>query len=206
METILCVANMSRSSQAVELDLSAYASRVPVEMIGGSTFPPIGQLPYLLTLPPFGFYWCLLASKDRLPAWHTPAPEPLPDLATLVLKKDIMEIMDAATRTMLEKEALPAYLPKRRWYAAKQEALQAARIALATSLPGSHAHPGIMHTLLAEVETATAGGNARYQLPIGDIREEDIVTALPQQLSLARCSATIPSADGEIRFIPTDAL
>ena len=234
IETILCVANVSRSAQAVELDLSAFASRVPVEMVGGSAFPPIGQLPYLLTLPPYGFYWFLLASKDRMPGWHTPAPEPLPDLATLVLKKDIMEIMDLSIRAMLEKEALPAYLPKRRWYAAKQETLQSARIALATPLPGSQAHPGIMHTLLAEIEATTASGIDRYLLPVGYIREEDIVTALPQQLSLARvrrgrhvgfltdafvmdsfaysivdllrARASVPSADGEIRFIPTEAL
>src|SRR5690606_20264845 len=43
-ETVLCVANMSRAAQAVELDLSTFAGRVPVEMIGGSAFPPIGQL------------------------------------------------------------------------------------------------------------------------------------------------------------------
>ena len=64
-ETILCVANLSRTPQAVELDLSAFAGRVPVEMTGGSLFPPIGQLTYLLTLPPYGFYWFLLASAER---------------------------------------------------------------------------------------------------------------------------------------------
>src|SRR5260370_32732085 len=40
-ETLLCVANMSRASQAVELDMSSFAGRVPVEMIGGAPFPPI---------------------------------------------------------------------------------------------------------------------------------------------------------------------
>ena len=39
--------------------LIACAGRVPVEMLGDSLFPPIGQLPYLLTLPPYGFYWFL---------------------------------------------------------------------------------------------------------------------------------------------------
>jgi maltose alpha-D-glucosyltransferase/alpha-amylase len=62
-ETILCVCNLSRTAQAVELDplLLTFAGRVPVELIGGATFPPIGQLTYLLTLPPYGFYWFLLA-------------------------------------------------------------------------------------------------------------------------------------------------
>ena len=62
---ILCVANVSRAPQAVELDLSEFAGRVPVELSGGSLFPPIGQLTYLLTLPPYGFYWFVLASAER---------------------------------------------------------------------------------------------------------------------------------------------
>src|SRR6201986_5534040 len=75
-ETILCVANLSRSAQAVELDLSEYSGRVPIELNNGSPFPPIGQLPYLLTLPPHGFYWFILVKEGEWAAWHTPAPEP----------------------------------------------------------------------------------------------------------------------------------
>jgi maltose alpha-D-glucosyltransferase/alpha-amylase len=234
VETIVCVANVSQLAQAVELDLSAFAGRVPVEMVGGLAFPPIGQLPYLLTLPPYGFYWFLLATEAKMPSWHTPAPEPLPEYATLVLRNQIAEVLEAPIRNTLEKEALPAYLPKRRWYAAKQDRLNSVRIALATPLPASHARPNVMPTMLAEIETATASGAERYLLPLGYIREEDIVTALPQQLALARvrrgrtvgfltdafaldsfafvivellrARTTLPSADGEIRFIPTDAL
>jgi maltose alpha-D-glucosyltransferase / alpha-amylase len=186
IESILCVANVSQSAQAVELDLSSYSERVPVEMLGGSAFPPIGKLPYLLTLPPYGFYWFLLASEARMPPWHTPAPEPLPEYATLVLRRGLAELLEPERRRVLEKEALPAYLPKRRWYAAKQEHLRAARIALATVLPGSHARPHVMPSMLAEIEVTTASGSERYLLPLGFIREEDIMTALPQQLALAR--------------------
>jgi maltose alpha-D-glucosyltransferase/alpha-amylase len=185
-ETILCVANVSQSAQAVELDLSAYTGRVPAEMIGGSVFPPIGMLPYLLTLPPYGFYWFLLATETHMPAWHTPAPEPLPEYRTLVLRHGIDEILAPPLRTVLEQEALPAYLPKRRWYAGKQEKLQSVRIARATPMPPSQARPHVLPTLLMEVDTVTAGGTEHYFLPLGMIREEDIVTALPQQLALAR--------------------
>ena len=55
--TLLCVANLSRFAQYVELDLSAYQGRVPVELIGRVHFPRIGELPYLLTLGPHDFYW-----------------------------------------------------------------------------------------------------------------------------------------------------
>ena len=59
--TILCVANLSRFAQYVELDLRAFAGLVPVEMIGHVRFPPIGELPYLLTFAPHGFYWFVLS-------------------------------------------------------------------------------------------------------------------------------------------------
>jgi maltose alpha-D-glucosyltransferase/alpha-amylase len=58
--TILCVANLSRFVQYVELDLRAFDGMVPLEMIGHVRFPPIGELPYLLTFAPHGFYWFLL--------------------------------------------------------------------------------------------------------------------------------------------------
>ncbi len=48
--------------------------RVPVELLGGSVFPPIGQLTYLLTLPPYGFFWFQLAAETQVPAWHAAGP------------------------------------------------------------------------------------------------------------------------------------
>jgi maltose alpha-D-glucosyltransferase / alpha-amylase len=59
-DRILCVNNLSRFPQPVELDLRRFRGITPVECMGGVTFPPIGELPYLLTLPGHGFYWFLL--------------------------------------------------------------------------------------------------------------------------------------------------
>jgi maltose alpha-D-glucosyltransferase/alpha-amylase len=59
-DVALCVHNLGRSAQAVQLDLSAYEGRSPEEMFGRTRFPRIGQLPYLLTLAPRGFFWFLL--------------------------------------------------------------------------------------------------------------------------------------------------
>jgi maltose alpha-D-glucosyltransferase/alpha-amylase len=56
-DVVICVNNMSRFPQPVELDLSEHQGGVPVELTGGVRFPPIGELPYLLTLPGHGFYW-----------------------------------------------------------------------------------------------------------------------------------------------------
>jgi maltose alpha-D-glucosyltransferase/alpha-amylase len=59
-DRMLCVNNLSRYPQPVELDLSRFAGSVPVETMGGVAFPPIGELSYLLTLPGYGFYWLML--------------------------------------------------------------------------------------------------------------------------------------------------
>jgi maltose alpha-D-glucosyltransferase / alpha-amylase len=59
-DRMLCVNNLSRYPQPVELDLSRFAGYVPVETMGGVAFPPIGELSYLLTLPGYGFYWLML--------------------------------------------------------------------------------------------------------------------------------------------------
>ena len=56
-DVMLCVNNLSRFPQPVELDLHQFSGRRPVEMLGGVEFPSIGELPYLLTLAGYGFYW-----------------------------------------------------------------------------------------------------------------------------------------------------
>ena len=61
-ETILCVNNLSRFAQAAELNMRRFVGRVPIELYGETRFPTIGDLPYLLTLAPHGFYWFRLVA------------------------------------------------------------------------------------------------------------------------------------------------
>jgi maltose alpha-D-glucosyltransferase/alpha-amylase len=63
-DLVLCVHNLARSAQAVELDLREYEGRYPVELFGNSRFPRIGELPYLLTLGSRGFYWFALVEEE----------------------------------------------------------------------------------------------------------------------------------------------
>ncbi len=56
-ETILAVHNLAPSAEPVELDLAEFRGAVPMEMLDGARFPPIGERPYFLSLGPFGFYW-----------------------------------------------------------------------------------------------------------------------------------------------------
>jgi maltose alpha-D-glucosyltransferase/alpha-amylase len=56
-DAILCVSNLSRFAQPVELNLARFEGRTPVELVGRVPFPRIGELPFLLTLGSYGFYW-----------------------------------------------------------------------------------------------------------------------------------------------------
>ncbi|MEA2677536.1 MAG: maltose alpha-D-glucosyltransferase / alpha-amylase, partial [Chloroflexota bacterium] len=62
--SVLIVANLSRVAQYVELDLSRFRGAEPVELFGQTHFPPIGELPYLLTLGPHAIYWLAIESAD----------------------------------------------------------------------------------------------------------------------------------------------
>ena len=181
IETILCVSNLSRSAQAVELDLSAFAGRVPVDVVGGSVFPAVGQLPYLLTLPPFAFYWFLLAADAQMPAWHSPQPEALPEFSTIVLRSSLTEVKPGYGRTVLESESLPQYLPKRRWFASKGETITAVKVVYFALI-----NPAPEPIFMTEVETHFGDRTERYALPMGVVWEDEAVGNLPAQLAMAR--------------------
>ena len=63
-DAILCVANLSRSVQPVELDLAQFAGFTPIEVLGYTEFPIIREQSYFLTLGPYGFYWFELQRRD----------------------------------------------------------------------------------------------------------------------------------------------
>ncbi|MFP5304596.1 MAG: maltose alpha-D-glucosyltransferase, partial [Gammaproteobacteria bacterium] len=137
-EIILCDVNLSRSAQPAELDLSAYRGRVPVELLGRTVFPPIGELPYFVTLPGYGFYWFQLAAHEQVPPWHEEA-RPVLELPVLVLFDGWRSLfhervvpwrigMADRLRKQLETETLPAFVAAQRWYGAKGSTIR--RVAL----------------------------------------------------------------------------
>jgi maltose alpha-D-glucosyltransferase/alpha-amylase len=137
-EAILCVANLARSAQPVELDLKRFKGRVPVEMLGRNSFPPIGDLPYMLTLPAHGFYWFRLASDASPPDWHKQVlvSEETPMLVlfdgwTSFFPEQVMPWrigMAEKLRAQFENEVLPRYIEGQRWYASKGERIERAPI------------------------------------------------------------------------------
>jgi maltose alpha-D-glucosyltransferase/alpha-amylase len=190
-DAILCVANLSRSAQPVELNLAAFKGRVPVEMLGRNAFPPIGDLPYLLTISGYGFYWFRLATDAAVPAWHQEIVS-VDERPVLVLFDGWMSLfrervvpwrigMAEKTRQQFETDTLPRYIETQRWYPAKGTTIEKARII-------DHVlwQEGKLSWLVPLIETDVAGERAGgekqdYFLPLGlawEEREDDRVRNL----------------------------
>ncbi len=156
-EAILCVANLSRTAQAVELDLSAWKGRVPHEMLGRTRFPRIGELPYLVTLAPYGFFWFRLSEEAEQVAEPT-----LPrDLTTLVLGAEWNTALSGWTRRTFESDVLPNFLPDRRWYADKAARRMSA--AVTATVPIDHGPDRFVATI---ADITTPHGTSRYFMPL----------------------------------------
>jgi maltose alpha-D-glucosyltransferase/alpha-amylase len=132
-EIILCVANLSRFAQPVELDLAEFRGYVAVELMGHTAFPPIGDFPYLLTLPGHGVYWFRLSTEVEVPSWHEEHLPPM-ELPVLVLIAGwdsffpqrighLRQPVAVQLHNQLQKEILPQFLPTQRWFAAKGEVI-----------------------------------------------------------------------------------
>jgi maltose alpha-D-glucosyltransferase/alpha-amylase len=156
-EVLLCVANLSRSAQAAELDLSPWRGWTPMEMIGRTEFPPVRDQPYLVTLTPYGFLWFrLCANLER-----REAPPLVPEFETLVLTAGKPVLHQSRAKMVFERDVLPAYLARSRWFADKGGAH--VRTTVKASLPlNGHAN----NLELAIVEATGDRQTADYVLPL----------------------------------------
>ncbi len=162
-ERILCVANLSSSAQAVELDLSDHAGATPVEMLGLSVFPTVGSGSYVLTLPAYGFFWFDLASSGR----ESTEPAPLPAFSTIVAANDLHGTINRRNQQEME-SVLPEFIAGQRWFAGKSERPGRVRVDVLGPPPmGSRRH------LFTELTVTTAEGEHRYLLPLSARWGED---------------------------------
>ncbi len=199
-ESVLCVANLSRSAQPVELDLSAYKGRIPIELTGRTPFPPVGDLPYLLTLHGHGFYWFRLAEGEEVPAWHTERlpPEEVPLLVLFdgwrsLFRERVVPWrigMADKVRVQWEEEAVPRFLAAQRWYADKGGTLKRARMTEAVEWQEAQAH-----WVFTLVETEGAGEAASYFLPVALVWETEnearVRAVAPFTIARVRQQATL---------------
>ena len=163
-ETVLCAANLSRFAQPVSLDLTKFAGRQPVEMLGYVPFPEVTESPYPLTLAPYSFLWLELqpgAASAITPEKQIAMIESkLTETAPLEAEPmDISALLAGPGRDILP-QVLPDYLVRQRWFGSKSRNIQSARVAESNLLEQSG-------SVLAIVEvTYSEGDKETYQLPL----------------------------------------
>jgi maltose alpha-D-glucosyltransferase / alpha-amylase len=128
-ETVLCVANLSRFAQPVQLDLADMEGMTPVEMLGYVEFPAITRQPYSLTLGPYGFLWLEIQASMQSAA--EPSAETGEQSLYVSGERDWQPIVGTENITGLE-ALLPAYLQRQRWFGSKSRTI--ARVQVSDSL------------------------------------------------------------------------
>ena len=200
-QTILCVANLARSPQAVELDLSEFKGRMPTELLGRSAFPRIGDLPYLLTLQGHSFFWFVLAPTDPSED-GAGASTSAQEYVTLVLPRGWSNLLDAHNRAQLDGDVLPAFLPGQRWFAGKNQGLRSVAVEGLAQLAGTE------ESWFLTIVEALLGDDTRhrYFMPLG-LRWDDAesnATSQLQKLAEARSfrrHGTLYDVGGEPGFV-----
>jgi maltose alpha-D-glucosyltransferase/alpha-amylase len=185
-EVILCVANLSRTVQPVELNLSQFKGMTPVEMLGPTEFPRIGELPYFLTLAGHNFYWFRLqlapspVTAQRLQ--ETAAP--VDSLPAFFMGVAWDTLLEGNVRTLIERESLMPFLQRQRWFGGKARAARAVRF-----VDWGVARKGADPIFLTVIEVDYQdGGRDRYFLPLAlasGQSSERIVAETPH-IALAR--------------------
>jgi len=175
-ERILVIANLSRFVQCAELDLSAFKGMIPVELFGHTEFPPIGDLPYFITLAPHTFFW--FSIEPPRPVEVSGKIETLiSQLPTLHTQRTWEEILRGKAKAELE-TVLPEYLRGCRWFGGKARAIRSTKILEAISVP-SRSIPAF----IIFVQTAYVDGDPEtYILPVasaGGDRGERILRENP---------------------------
>ena len=226
-DRLLCIVNVSRAPQAVELDLTEFRGAIPTELTAGSIFPPIGQLPYLLTLPSYGFFWFKLEANVEAERF---GPKAAPELFTLVLTGPLERLLEGREKIAFERTIVPAFLTGRRWFAGRGRQLERVRL---VSVAARRAEGQERAFLLPTAEVVIKGGDIqRYFLPLALAEEgdEDAGSAYAvarvrrgarvgivldaegdpnfamTMLSLIRKGEHLKSSEGEIVFTTTKAL
>jgi maltose alpha-D-glucosyltransferase/alpha-amylase len=188
-ERILVVVNLSRHAQYLELDLSRFRGSVPVELFGRTSFPSIGEWPYLLTLSPHTFYWFALEMQRERIEVTLPASEGR--LPVLELPGGWEELLNERGLPMLE-GLLPSFLQARRWFRSKARHIRSAEVIDAIPIQaapqtgqGNGSSTGPAYVTVVHVEY-TEGDPELYVLPLASAPASQDGPEPPMSASLAR--------------------
>jgi maltose alpha-D-glucosyltransferase/alpha-amylase len=140
-ERILVVVNLSRFTQAVELDLAAYRGMTPVELFGSTDFPEIGDLPYFVTLGGHGFYWFSLEDHAAKGTDHD---------RHLSVRGAPVDVLKGGAKAPLNR-VLPSYLAERRWFRDKSRRIRSTEIVDVIAVPGRNGGGPAGHLAVVDV-------------------------------------------------------
>ncbi len=171
-ETMLIVANLSRSDEVAEIDLSEYAGYIPEEVFSHNSFPVIRESQYLLTLAPYAKLWLLLEKEEEAAALSK-AEE-----FDLSVRTRWEKVLEGDVRKTLENRVLPAFCARSRWFGGKARKIRRTKIEEAVSITSG----GEGRLLIIRVEYID-GGSENYLLPVSFGREEwgeHLVEEFPQ--------------------------
>ncbi len=167
-EAILCVFNLSRHVQCVELDLSQFRGATPIELFGSLAFPAVGQLPYFITLGAHGFYWFSLECEPA---------ESAPKLHSFKVSGPWDAILRGPARRQFE-AFLPFYLAERRWFVQKGRTMTSVSLVDTIPVPapsvngnGGRGGPPVAHVVIVQVEL-DHGGPERYLMALSYVAGE----------------------------------
>jgi len=159
-EQILCIANLSRFLQAVELDLSAWKGLVPVELFSSNEMPVIGDAPYFLTLGPHAFYWFAMQPR-AVPSIQSDGAQVAMTLPEVRVTGGWETALVGGAKERLE-SVLLGYIPQRRWFGGKARRVKSATIADIINVPGAEGYSYLTSVVITYAE----GDPDTYMLPI----------------------------------------
>jgi maltose alpha-D-glucosyltransferase/alpha-amylase len=194
-ERILCVFNLSRHVQCVELDLSEFRGAVPVELSGNQEFPPIGDLPYFITLGSHGFFWF---SLEREPE------EPLRGRPSFSTAGPWTSLFDGASARRFE-SWLETYMSEQRWFGQKTRTITSASIVESVPVPSLSQGNGngsvresaapVATILIVQLEF-DQGAAERYVVPVAYVSEVEAENMKKWQADAVIADLRVEENDG----------
>jgi maltose alpha-D-glucosyltransferase/alpha-amylase len=161
-ETILVIANLSHFSQAAELNLSKYIGYVPEEMFHHSSFPKIKDQTYSITIGGHGYFWLILRPSDAVSPSVRESTIP-----KMTVEKNWEAVFTPYHRRRFEREILPEFLRKARWFERKIATIQ--QVKILSSIDLHEAKLCFLEVRYLEVEDVD-----HYLLPIACTPKDEI--------------------------------
>ena len=155
-EIILVMVNLSRFSQVVHIDMPQYSGLIPEEVFGRTIFPIIKDVPYMITMGPYDYFWLLLGkNREEIGIVEERVP-------SMKLKKSWEAVFSGKARQVLEEKLFPRYLIHCRWFASKTRRINSTEIVedIPIRTESFQAHILILRVKFSE------GSEELYLLPI----------------------------------------